>query len=197
MKTSLLSLRLCLALAAWGLLAVAAEARQGTQTSQRKGTDVELDGLHSKAPADWVEEPTRSQFRLKQFRLSAVGDDKDNAEIVVFTFGAQGGGSVADNIKRWKGMFVPPEGKQIDDVAKVEEFKVGDVKVTQLDVRGTYLYKARPFDPNAETIRKPNYRMIGVIFATKNEPYYIRFVGPEETVKHYRKGFTEWLKGFK
>jgi hypothetical protein len=162
-----------------------------------EGTPVRIDGLQSRTPADWVEERTDGRFRIKQFRLSAIGDDKDNAEVTVFFFGQGGGGSVEANVKRWKGMFVPPEGKKIDDVAKVDTFKVGPVEITQLDVNGTYVFRDRPADPNSPTSRRPNYRMIGVVFASKNGPYFVRLVGPAETVTHYKKGFDEWLKGFK
>src|SRR5436305_235995 len=98
----------------WGPSSVGAQNNQ----ANRKGTVVTLDGLKSQTPADWVEEPTTSQMRVKQFRLPAVANDKDNAELTIFFFGAGSGGSADENVKRWKSMFVPPEGKKIDDVAK-------------------------------------------------------------------------------
>jgi hypothetical protein len=165
--------------------------------NNRRGTVVTLDGLKSQTPSDWVEEPTTSQMRIKQFRLPAVGNDKDNAELTIFFFGTGGGGSAEENVKRWKGMFVPPEGKKIDDVAKVDKMKVGDVNLTYLDVQGTYLFKDQPFNPNSSTTRRPNYRMLGVVFESKNGPYFMRLVGPADTVVHYKKGFEDWLKAFK
>src|SRR5262249_27368179 len=99
--------------------------------------------------------------------------------------------------KRWQGMFEAPEGKKIDDVSKVEKMKVGDVDVTYLDVQGIYLYKFPPFDPNAKVQRKPDYRRLGVVFASKNGPYFITLTGPAKTVAEHKKGFDEWLKGFK
>ena len=58
--------------------------------------------------------------------------------------GKDSGGTVNDNIKRWKGMFQPPEGKTIDEATKQETFKVGKVDVTSVDVQGTYLDKFPP-----------------------------------------------------
>jgi hypothetical protein len=170
------------------------------QEGARKGTVVDFGGLKSAAPAEWKqEEPTpiqRQGGRLTQFRLAKVGDDKQDAEVLVFHFGGQGG-SVADNVKRWKGMFVPPQGKTIDDVAKLEKIKVGDVPVTTLDVEGTYKFKKAPFVPDEQAELRPNYRMVAVYFDHKDGPYFLRFVGPARTVAHYKKGFDEWLKGFK
>ena len=81
-----------------------------------KGAVVDLDGLKSTTPGDWKEEAAANKMRYMQFRLPKKGDDKEDAELVIFK--GLGGGSKA-NIDRWKGMFIPPEGKTIDDVAKV------------------------------------------------------------------------------
>ena len=104
----------------------------------KKGVVVEIDGLKSAVPADWRPEEAKSQFRLHHFRIPHVADDKTDAELIVFFFGPGGGGTAEANVKRWKGMFIPPEDKKIEDVSKLENFKVGNVKVTYLDVQGTY-----------------------------------------------------------
>ncbi len=177
---------------AWGVAAVRADEKKG-------GTKVTLGGLTGTAPAAWKDEaipPALKRFRVKQFRLPRAGEDKQDAQLVVYFFQGSGG-SAAENVKRWKGMFNPPKGKAIDDVSKVDKFKVGDVEVTELDVRGTYKDRVAPFDPNSKTTLRPDYRMLGVVFETKQGPYFIRLVGPEKTVAHYHKGFQEFLKSFK
>jgi len=161
------------------------------------GTTVTLDSLKSRTPADWVEETPTSRLRFKQFRLPAVGDDKENAQLLIFYFGPGAGGSVDENIKRWKKMFIPPEGKTIDDVAKVEKLKIGKVDYTYFDAHGTYLAKSRPNLPDSEATPYPNYRMLAGVFQTRDGPYYMRLVGPADTVKHYKPGFDQWLKAFK
>src|SRR5262245_31630230 len=98
---------------------------------------VTIDGLSSKVPTGWKEVETTSQLRFKQFSVPKVGDDKLDGELIIFFFGAGSGGGVSANLTRWKGMF--ENGKD-----KVEEFKVGEVKVTYLDISGTYLYKPTP-----------------------------------------------------
>jgi hypothetical protein len=182
-----------------GLLALCLSAGQApaAQNENRRGTPVTLDGLQSRAPEGWAEEKPESRFRVKQFRLAAVEDDKDNAEVVIFFFGEGSGGSAKENIKRWKAMFVPPEGKKIDDVAKEERLKINGVPATYFDVHGTYLAKDRPFDPNSPTIRRENYRMIKVVFESKKGPYFFSLIGPAATVAHYKKGFDQFVKGFK
>src|SRR5262249_47532801 len=135
-------------------------------------------------------------FRKYQFAVPKADGDKEDAELLILHLGGSGGDNEA-NIKRWKMTFAPPPGKNIDDVSKVENFKVGDVPVTYVDISGTYLYKVPPFAPNAKTIAKENYRFLGAIFDSKDGPYYIRMTGPARTVEASKKGFEEWLKGFK
>ena len=183
---------------AWGFVVLGGLALGlGAARGDDKGTVIELDGLKSRAPSHWkVEEPS-NKMRAYQVRIPKAKNDRDDAEMIVFYFGPGGGGSVADNLKRWKGMFLPPEGKSLDDVAKVEKSKVGGVDVTTLDVAGTYLFKAAPFDPNAKAEKKTNYRMLGVVFESPKGPYFLRLVGPAATVGENKKAFDDWLKNFK
>jgi predicted RecA/RadA family phage recombinase len=157
------------------------------------GEVVVIDGLKSAAPASWKKGQPTNQMQHAVFTLPKANGDKEDAALTVFFFGPGGGGGVDANIKRWQGMFKAPAAEN----AKTEKTKVGDVKVTTLDVSGTYLFKARPFDPNAKVEEKPDFRMIGVIFESTNGPYFMRLVGPAKTVESHKKGFDEWLKNFK
>ena len=191
--TKLLTYGLVLAVAGiTPLLALRADDKK----EEKKRAVVEIDGLKSAVPADWKQEEVTSKFRTHHFRIPHVPDDKTDAEMMIFFFGAGSGGSADANVKRWKGMFIPPEGKKIDDVAKVENFKVGDVNVTYLDVQGTYRFKERP-DPRSKEELRPDQRMLGVVFESPKGPYFIRLVGPAKTVTHNKKAFEDWVKGFK
>jgi hypothetical protein len=168
-----------------------------TETSdQSKDGVVKLGALSSKAPADWKEEKPIGMNRKYLFKLPKAGGDAEDAELVI-TFFPEGAGTVADNIKRWQNMFQPPAGKTIDDVSKLEKFKVGDASVVSLDVAGTYLSKNPPFDPNAKTVKKADYRRFNVIFETRGETYYLTVSGPARTMDQHKKSFDEWLKNFK
>jgi len=158
------------------------------------GTPVTIDGLTSNAPEGWKEVPTTSQMRFKQFTIPRASGDQFDGELVIFYFGPGQGGDPDANITRWKAMFTPPEGKKIEDVSKVDTVTIGAVKATLLDVHGTYKpsnMMGPPQDP------RPNHRMIGVVFASPQGPYFMRFVGPERTIERNKAGFDKWLKGFK
>jgi hypothetical protein len=184
-------------LAGVGLACQVQETKLVAAEGEKKGALVSIDGLSSRAPGDWKEEEATVQTRYKQFKLPKQGDDKAEAELVISFFGQGSGGGVDANIDRWKKQFEPPAGKSIDDVAKKEDLKIGEVKATYFDVSGTYLMKRRPFDPNEKPTPMPNYRMINIIFESPKGPYFFRLVGPEKTVTHHKKAFDEWLKNFK
>lgn len=181
----------------WSLLSLAALAgfwwlagiEAGGQDN--KGTVVEIDGLKSTTPANWIEEKPTSNLRLKQFKVPKVGDDKEDALMLVIYLDGQGG-SVEENVKRWKGLFKPPADKDIDAVTKVETLKVSGVTATYVDVHGTYVAPAFEKQPP-----KPDSRMLAVYWDSKKGPYFFRLVGPAKTVAENKKGFDEWVKGFK
>jgi hypothetical protein len=158
-----------------------------------RAEDVVLDGMKSKTPSAWVEETPTNKMRFAQFRLPKAKDDKEDAELVVFK--GLGGGAEA-NVDRWKKQFKAPAGKSLDDVAKVEKIKVGDLDATQLTVEGTFLYNPAPFNPRSKTEARPGYKMIAIYFEG-SDPYQIKFTGPAKTVESHQKGFEQWVKGFK
>jgi hypothetical protein len=159
----------------------------GAQES--KGTVVTLGGLSSRAPADW--KPLQAtQFRHAEFTLPGADGDRSNAELIVFYFGPGGGGGAEANVARWKGMFQ-------DADAKTEQLTVSGSKVTYLDLTGTYLSRTRPFDTQETPQARPGFRMIAIVFETPSGPYYIRLVGPQQTVARHKKAFDNWLRSFK
>lgn len=170
-----------------------AGAQKADAKKDLKDPVVVLDEVKSKAPQSWVREKPANLLRAYQFRVPKVKEDAADAELSI----QDARGSIEENIKRRKAEFTPPEGKKIDDVFKVEKLKIGKANATVMDVSGTYLYKERPQAPDSSAVPKPDYRMIAVVFDTKDGSYFIRLIGPEKTVAHHQKGFEEWLKAFK
>ncbi|MBL8800250.1 MAG: hypothetical protein JNM56_40590 [Planctomycetia bacterium] len=182
-----------LVLLAFGLAAFSG-ALPNLSAQDKKGEVVTIDGLKAAVPAEWKDEKPANRMRFVQFKLPKVKDDKVDAELVVF----KGlGGSAEQNIARWKAMFVPPQGKTIDEVSKVAEIKIGKEKAAYLDVSGTYKFKEAPFDPKSKEELKPGYRMLNIHYEGKDDPYQFRLVGPAATVEHYKKGFEDWIQALK
>jgi gluconolactonase len=186
---------------AWGVLAGLAVVLAGPARADDKGVIVNFSGLKSRAPANWKEETPANKMRFAQFSLPKVKGDSEDGELVIF----KGlGGSAKQNIERWKGLFTPPAGKKIDDVAKVKEITVGGNanEGSYLDISGTYKFNPMPFNPRSKTVNRPGYRMLALHLSVKidddtREVYHVRLTGPAKTVAHYKAGYDAWLKGFK
>lgn len=170
----------------------------GLSLAHAGGEEVDLGGLKSKAPASWKAQKAENKFRKYQFTIPKAEGDKDDAELVIFFFGKGSGGTVKDNVSRWKGMFTAPEGKTLDEVSKLTTFKIAkDVEVSYFDVSGTYKFKNPPFDPKAKEERRENYRLIGVIIDNDEGPFFIRMTGPAKTMAKNKEAFDSWIKAFK
>jgi hypothetical protein len=171
----------------------------GSELAAQQGEVVEFDGLKATAPADWrPEKPKFTIFRFKQFWLPADktakfrSQDKDGAELAFFK--DISGGAEA-NIKRWKEMFDPPQGKTIEEVSKVTTIKIAGRDASYLDVAGTYKHKEFPMSPKTEL--RPDHRGIFVYWDGKENTYQVRLVGPTKTVDQYKEGLDAFLKALK
>src|SRR5687767_6684467 len=106
-----------------------------TVLAQDASTVVKIDNLQTTAPAEWKSEKPANRLRTYQFRLPRSKDDKEDAELAILP---NVNGTPESNIARWKEMFLPPDGKTIDEVSKVTNAKAGPVSLTTLEVSGTY-----------------------------------------------------------
>jgi hypothetical protein len=175
-------------LLAFGLAAVRA-------ADDKKGEVVPIGDVKSAAPAEWKKEKPKNTFRQAQFKLPRAEGDTMDAEVFVSD---QVIGKTDDDIfKRWKKLFVPPDGQTVDDIAKTETVKAGKVTLVYLDMQGVYLEKEKPIDPDAKAIKRPGYRMVRVLVKTKDDVNYVSMTGPAATVEKNKKAFDEWLKGLK
>ena len=182
-------------LCAFGLLGwTGGRTLAGDGKNTAKGTVVRLDDLKSQTPADWKSEKPANRLRAYQFRLVRAKGDANDVELAILSDLT---GTPEQNVKRWKDMFVPPDGKTLDDVSRVDMLKVGAVRVTYLDVHGTYLYTDRPFAPRSSAKPLPGYRMLAVMFQTPDGSHLIRLIGPASTVAAHKQAFDRWLKNFK
>jgi len=164
----------------------------GTVAAADPAEPVVIGSFRSTPPAGWKVEKPSNRLRSAQFRLPSGMDGIPDGEINVRPHVSK---SPEKEFPRWKAEFVPPEGKSVDDTARETSFDVGGAKVHVLDVTGTWKYKEFPQAKKEEL--RPDYRVVWVIVAEKEEGTHIRLSGPGQVVEKYKKGFDEWLKGMK
>jgi hypothetical protein len=160
-----------------------------------KTQPVALDVVTLQADAGWKAATPTSSMRKAQFTLPRAANDAEDAELVVFYFGADQGGSVEANLKRWYGQFAQPDGSASAEKAKVAREVVDEMNLTTVDLSGTYVAPIMP--GNAENYNKPNFRMLAAVLETLQGPYFFKLVGPEQTVAHWAASFNRFMHSAK
>ncbi len=97
--------------------------------------------LKFRVPAGWVEEERTSSMRVAQYRLPKAAGDPEDASLVLYYFGPGQGGSVTANIDRWIAQMKQADGSAVKG-AKDEHLEANGLKVTTVDLAGTYVAEA-------------------------------------------------------
>jgi len=141
-------------------------------------------------PQGWQPRDPSSTMRVAEFVLPARDAGKANAELVIYFFGGSGG-SVDANIQRWLGQMQQPDGRATADIAVRDSRTINGLKVSLLDVSGTYVAEVRP--GATEKHNSPGYRMRTAVVETARGPYYLKLVGPSETVAVWNSSVDQFL----
>jgi hypothetical protein len=153
-----------------------------------------LAGLTFNAPPAWTSVPTSSSMRVAQYSIPRAGGDAQDAELVVYYFGGTGG-SVEANIERWVGQMQQPDGRPSSAVMKRQSRTVNGLKVTLVDVPGTYVAEMTP--GATQRHNSPNFHLRAAVIETANGPYFIKLTGPAKTVAASEKAFESFLGSVK
>jgi hypothetical protein len=140
-------------------------------------------------PASWEWVEATSSMRKAQLKVSGA-DKKQSAEVIFFYFGEGSGGGTQANVDRWLGQFQEPKDK-IN--SKVEEVKVGKLKVTYVQAEGTYM-SGMPAGPKTA---QPGSMLMGAILESAQGNVFVRMTGPVELVKASKTDFRKMIEGAK
>ena len=149
--------------------------------------------LKFKVPAGWIEEERASSMRVAQYKLPRAPGDTEDASVVLYYFGPGQGGSTTANIDRWIGQMKQEDGSAAKG-AKDEQLVANGLKVTTVDVSGTYVAETAPGSGTFNN--KPAYRLRAAVVETPNGSYFVKLVGPEKTVMQWNDSFISYIKSF-
>lgn len=153
-------------------------------------TAFQKSSLKFTVPAGWVEEERTSSMRVAQYRLPKAAPDTEDASLVLYYFGQGQGGSATANVERWVSQMKQAEGSS----PKQEGWEVNGLKVTTVDVSGTYVAETAPGSGTFHN--KPGYRLRAAVVETPSGSYYVKLVGPEKTVTQWNESFLSYIKSF-
>ena len=172
-----------------GFLACSSDNKpEGQAAPMTGGSPLDLGNLTMTVPDGWQSQEPSSRMRHAQYLLPGQGGAAEDAELVVFYFGAGNAGSVEANLERWRGQMKGAEGD-------TEKVTVNGMLVTTLDVSGSYAESMGPMMQAGET--KPNYRMIASIVESPAGAYYFKLTGPGQTVAHWEPSFAQFVNSAK
>ena len=150
--------------------------------------------LKFKVPDGWISEKPSSGMRVAQYKLPKVEGDSEDANLVLYFFGTGQGGSVSDNVDRWVNQMEQPDGRPSKDKAKIETITVNGLKVTTVDVSGTYTAQMSPGSEARHN--ESNQRLRAAVIETPKGNYYAKLIGPEKTVSRWDNSFADYVKSF-
>lgn len=142
----------------------------------------------------WFEEHPSSTTRLVQYRLPRAGEDDEDATLVVYFFGGQGGSKEA-NLERWTGQFEQPDGGASSSVLETSERTVNGMPVTEVALSGTYVAETSP--GSGTRYRKEHWRMLAAIVEAPRGPHYVKVTGPEATVRRWEASYRAFVSELK
>ena len=115
-----------------------------------------------------------------------AGGGPEAGECGVFFFGRGQGGSVEDNLARWKAQF------EAASPAKEQTVTVNGLKVHEIDLAGTYTSPGGPMMQSQG--KKPGWRLIGAIVEAPDGLVFFKCTGPAATMAKAEKDFQALVK---
>jgi hypothetical protein len=183
-----------LVLACWACGGRGATSVSSQQTNANGSPTTASGELHFKTPDGWVTEQPSSKMRAAQYKLPKTEGDSEDASLVLYYFGATQGGSPQANIDRWIAQIQQADGSSSKDKAKTETMTVNGLKITTVDVTGTYTAEMAP--GSGTTHNDANYRLRAAVIETPKGNYFLKLVGPAKTVGRWEQSYTDYLKSF-
>ena len=185
---------LVVSLAVWARGRQGPTATSGMQSSAAQSNTNASGELHFKAPDGWVTEKASSSMRVAQYKLPKAEGDNDDASLVLYYFGATQGGTSQANIDRWISQMKQPDGSASKDKARTETTTINGLKVTTVDVSGTYTAEMAPGSGSFHN--DTNYRLRAAVVETPKGNYFVKLAGPSKTIARWDQAYTDYLKSF-
>ena len=160
-------------------LETAAKPKPNGSTSPKSEPHaVTVAGFKFMAPADWEEQPPKSQFVLGEFSIPGEGG---TARLTL----SSAGGGIEANVERWRGQFSPGPN---DPEPRESEITFDGKPGTLVELAGSYTDMFAGGAPNK------NWRMLGVAVPMGPTNYFIKLTGPESTVAPRRDEFLKFVE---
>ena len=147
---------------------------------------ITLAGVEASIPSAWIAVKPATTMRLAQFQIPA--ENGSDAELVVFYFGPNQGGSPAANIARWQSQFSAPDGGPVEPAVKTNH--IDGMPVTEVELKGNY---ARGIGTGPVGTAKSNQTLQAAIVEGPQGKLFVQLYGPSDTVATQRQAFDNFI----
>jgi hypothetical protein len=143
-------------------------------------------GLTWHAAGPLVARTPKSSMRVAEYGL----EGEPGAELTVFYFGADQGGSIEANMTRWVGQFTQPNGSETK--AKRDERIVKGIPIALVEAKGNFsggMAMPGAPAPSAQT----DAMLLGAIAKGPNGAVFFKFTGPRASLEKARSAFESLI----
>lgn len=147
-------------------------------------------------PPSWtLTESNERGPRRAGYAVPRVGNDTEDAELLVLFFGTGKGSERDDQWTSWLEQF---DGNAKQEAVRAA-FDVPAGAVETFEFMGNYKLNMGPqrkgLKRSPVQVVKKNFRMLGAFMRTREQGnWFFRLVGPDETVKAMKEPFTDMLR---
>lgn len=157
-------------------------------TTAAATTEVRAAGLTFTLPAGWETRKPSNNMRLAEARLPGAAAD-GSQDCVAAWF--QSGGSVQDNLARWKGMVTKADGSGADPTEATIELQ--GVKVHTIEMTGAYVEGGMM----GGGTKRENWMFRGAIIETPGQLSVVRMTGPADAMTAQKDAWNAILQSMK
>jgi hypothetical protein len=144
-------------------------------------------GLTWEAPAPFVRRAPKSSMRAAEYGVKGA----PTAELGVFYFGPDQGGSVEANMSRWIGQFTQADGSETK--AERSETTHNGVAISLVEATGMFSGgMAMPGAPQPAAL--PDAMLLGAIAKGPEGSVFFKLTGPRDAIESSRSAFDGLLK---
>jgi hypothetical protein len=141
-------------------------------------------------PRGWRSSPPKTSMRLAQFDTPPSAGDSAGAQVVVYYFGPDQGGSVEANIARWQSQFRAPDGGTAH--AQVKRYDDTAFPTTLVTLEGAYARSVGMGGDISDAV--PGQMLVAAIAATPRGSLHFQIFGPAATVRAQEKAYLAFVR---
>lgn len=145
--------------------------------------------LELAAPPEWVEKPAR-MMTTKIYALPKAEGDAEDGDVAISFLDKDV--SLDMNVQRWCTHFNLGEGRTCAQAAQQQKLEGTKHPTTIVEINGTYVGGGPMMGPQSPP--KPNYVMLAAEIVKEGRRWYVKLVGPKQTVDRWRESFMQVVR---